>query len=124
MLSAAWSVPPLPSETCTVNTFAPTSPAPGVPESAPLPATLNLPKANYDQHLVVDTSRIRQELGYQEPVPRDEALRRTIAWERETRPNDIDKLLDYEAEDAALAELQAKGSASDSEPEPHSALLP
>ncbi len=89
-----------------------------------LPATLNLPKGNYDQHLVVDTSRIRQELGYQEPVPRDEALRRTIAWERETRPKDIDKLLDYDAEDAALAELQAKVSASDSEPEPRSALLP
>ena len=89
-----------------------------------LPAKLNPPKGNYDQHLVVDTARIRQELGYQEPVPRDETLRRTIAWERETRPKDIDKLLDYAAEDGALAELQAKGSASDSEPEPRSALLP
>ena len=89
-----------------------------------LPAGLNLPRANYDQHLVVDTMRIRLELGYQEPVPRDEALRRTIAWERETRPRDIDKLLDYATEDAALAELQAKASASDSEPESHPTLLP
>ena len=35
-----------------------------------------------DQHVVTDSSRIRRELGYQEAVPRTEALRRTIAWER------------------------------------------
>ena len=31
---------------------------------------------------MVDTSRIRRELGYAEQVPFDEALRRTIEWER------------------------------------------
>ena len=35
-----------------------------------------------DQDLVVDSTRIREELGYAELLPRDEALRRTIAWER------------------------------------------
>ncbi len=85
-----------------------------------LPAKLNPPKGNYEQHLVVDTSRIRQELGYQELISREEGLRRTIAWERETRPDDIDRLLDYATEDAALAELQARHV----EPESRSALLP
>jgi nucleoside-diphosphate-sugar epimerase len=85
-----------------------------------LPAKLNLPKGNYEQHLVVETARIRQELGYKEIVSRDEALRRTIAWERETRPEGIDKLLDYATEDAVLAELQAKHA----EPKSQSALLP
>jgi nucleoside-diphosphate-sugar epimerase len=33
--------------------------------------------------LVADTQRIRQELGYQEVVSSDAALRRTIAWERD-----------------------------------------
>ena len=34
------------------------------------------------QDLVVDSTRIRGELGYAEMAPRDEALRRTVAWER------------------------------------------
>jgi nucleoside-diphosphate-sugar epimerase len=59
-----------------------------------------------DQHLVVDTTRIRKELGYDEPVSRDEALRRTIAWERAHPPATVDPgQFDYAAEDAVLAEL-------------------
>ncbi len=62
--------------------------------------------ANPDQHLVVDTARIRQELGYEEKVSREEALRRTVAWERENPPEDIDPgSFDYAAEDAVLAGL-------------------
>lgn len=58
------------------------------------------------QHLVMDTGRIRQELGYHEPVPRDEALRRAVAWERANPPEPIDpRKFDYAAEDAVLAEL-------------------
>jgi nucleoside-diphosphate-sugar epimerase len=65
-----------------------------------------LPKVNTDQHLVVDTARIRGELGYREPIPRQEALRRTIDWERAHPPEEIDpSKLDYAAEDAILAEL-------------------
>ncbi len=37
---------------------------------------------DYSHPLAVDTTRIRGELGYSEVTPREEALRRTIAWER------------------------------------------
>ena len=60
-----------------------------------------------DQHLIVDSSRIRQELGYQEQVPINEALRRTVEWERANPPGEIDLAqFDYAAEDAVLARLQ------------------
>jgi len=64
---------------------------------------------NTKQHMVADTSRIRRELGYSELVPRDEALRRTIAWEREHPPAEIDNgLFDYATEDALLADLEQR----------------
>jgi len=69
-----------------------------------LPASLHPPAGDYEQHLVADTSRIRRELGFIEPVPLDEALRRTIAWERANR-RDGRPRFDYAAEDAALAAL-------------------
>jgi nucleoside-diphosphate-sugar epimerase len=37
---------------------------------------------DWRQHIVGDTSKIRRELGYRECVPADEAMVRTIAWER------------------------------------------
>jgi nucleoside-diphosphate-sugar epimerase len=59
---------------------------------------------NAEQDIVVDSSRIRSELGYTERVDVEEALRRTIAWERENPPKEIDpKVFDYVAEDAFLA---------------------
>jgi len=59
---------------------------------------------NTDQHLVVDTSRIREELGYEEPISRKEALRRTIDWERRHPPDEIDlEMFNYAAEDGVLA---------------------
>jgi nucleoside-diphosphate-sugar epimerase len=58
---------------------------------------------NAEQDMVVDTSRIRRELGYAERVDLEEALRRTIAWERANPPKEIDpKEFDYAAEDAFL----------------------
>ena len=58
------------------------------------------------QHWVVDTTRIRRELDYRETVPRDEALRRSVEWEREHPPEKLDpSSFDYAAEDAALAGL-------------------
>jgi nucleoside-diphosphate-sugar epimerase len=39
---------------------------------------------NLGQHWDADSSRIRRELGYREAVPLEEAVRRTVAWERET----------------------------------------
>jgi nucleoside-diphosphate-sugar epimerase len=54
-----------------------------------------------NQYLLVDTTRIRKELGYREPVDQDEAFRRTIEWERVNPPKEVDaKQFDYAAEDA------------------------
>jgi nucleoside-diphosphate-sugar epimerase len=64
------------------------------------PAHLRLAR-NFEQHWVVDSTRIRDELGYREPVDRREALARSIAWEREQPPSPHG--MDYPAEDAALA---------------------
>jgi nucleoside-diphosphate-sugar epimerase len=58
---------------------------------------------NADQDAYYDTSRIRAELGYREGLPRDEAFRRTVAWERAHPP--AEPGLDYAAEDALLEEL-------------------
>lgn len=69
---------------------------------------------NLAQHWDADASRIRRELGYVEPVTRDEAIRRTVAWERHI-PLVADDLeaLDYAAEDAALADALRLTSRSD-----------
>jgi nucleoside-diphosphate-sugar epimerase len=37
---------------------------------------------DFRYELMTDTARIREELGYSEPVGREEALRRTVEWER------------------------------------------
>ena len=37
---------------------------------------------DFRYELMTDTTRIREELGYSEPVGRQEALRRTVEWER------------------------------------------
>lgn len=47
-----------------------------------LPTERRPPSGDYDQHLVADTTRIREELGYRETVSLEEGLRRTVAWER------------------------------------------
>jgi hypothetical protein len=66
------------------------------------PKHLILP-GNTRQHWVASSQRIREELGYREPVAPDEALRRTIEWER-THPPTVDPAqFDYAAEDAALS---------------------
>jgi nucleoside-diphosphate-sugar epimerase len=57
---------------------------------------------NTAQHLVVLSERIRNELGYRERMPREEAIQRTIAWERANPPAQPMQQFDYAAEDAAL----------------------
>jgi nucleoside-diphosphate-sugar epimerase len=58
---------------------------------------------NPAQDLAADSSRIRAELGFREEIARDEALCRTIDWERSSPPSDSDPArFDYVAEDAAL----------------------
>ena len=56
------------------------------------------------QHVVVSSDRIRRELGYEEVISADQAIRRTIAWEQQNPPAEIDpEQFDYAAEDAALS---------------------
>jgi nucleoside-diphosphate-sugar epimerase len=63
-------------------------------------------KTNYDQDLIMDTSRIRKELGYVEKVSRDTASSKTIDWERTNPPDDVNAAeFDYAAEDAVLEKL-------------------
>jgi len=58
---------------------------------------------NAEQDIVVDSSRIRRELGYKERVDVEEALQRTIAWEGANPPKEIDpKEFDYAVEDTFL----------------------
>ena len=58
--------------------------------------------ANMMQQVVVSSALIRNELGYAEIVEPDEAIRRTIVWEQQNPPDNIDaKQFDYAAEDAA-----------------------
>ena len=52
--------------------------------AAELPESQRYP-ADFTHHLAIDSTRIRAELGYAEIVSREEALRRTIAWERGAR---------------------------------------
>jgi nucleoside-diphosphate-sugar epimerase len=68
-----------------------------------LPESLHNNAFDFTQQYDVDSSRIREELGYAELIPFDEALRRTIEWERANPPETIDeKQFDYAAEDAAM----------------------
>jgi len=65
-----------------------------------------VPDFKTEQHLTVDTTRIREELGYCESILRDEALRYTIEWERMHPPQKVrPEQFDYETEDMVLKEL-------------------
>jgi nucleoside-diphosphate-sugar epimerase len=67
-----------------------------------LPAHLRAPYQPR-QDLVIDTRRVRSELGFGESVTNDEGLRRTIDWERVHPPETGDPgSAEYAAEDAAL----------------------
>ncbi|MCA1575620.1 MAG: hypothetical protein LC770_14070, partial [Acidobacteria bacterium] len=56
-----------------------------------------------------DSSRIRKELNYSEPLPFDEALQRTIEWERANPPAKIDpEAFNYADEDATLAAFNVR----------------
>lgn len=76
-----------------------------------LPAALTpehlRPPGNVAQHWVADSGRLRRELGWSEALPREEALRRTLEWERERPPApDGDRRAQYAAEDSALAAMR------------------
>jgi len=65
-------------------------------------------REDYDpaQDLALDSSRIRTELGYVELLSPDDAMSRTVGWERANPPTKIDPAdYDYAAEDAVLATM-------------------
>ena len=68
-----------------------------------MPAHLAAP-GNSAQHWEADSTRIREELGYQEPVSIEEGIRRTVDWERSHGSGEFNPYkFDYEAEDVAAA---------------------
>jgi nucleoside-diphosphate-sugar epimerase len=70
-------------------------------ERATMPAHHTQP--DLQQHLVLDSARVRAELGYSEIVPYEEGLRRTAQWLL-NNSGEIDPThFDYEAEDRLLA---------------------
>lgn len=59
--------------------------------------------ATMEQQWIIDSGRIRSELGYEESVPSEEALQRTVSWERANPPADFPPtLFDYKVEDGIL----------------------
>lgn len=82
-----------------------------VDEPCPPP---NLPRhMNLDQHLDMDSAKIRNELGYREIVTRQGAVERTVAWDRSHPPEETDPAqFDYAAEDAILSRAM-RGRARD-----------
>jgi len=84
-----------------------------VPKEA-LPTTLQAP-FDVRHHLVCSTDRIRSEFGFEAPVGREEAFRRTVAWERDHSPDPVPEgMFDYAAEDAVIASLEVQGSTDSS----------
>jgi nucleoside-diphosphate-sugar epimerase len=70
------------------------------------PKHLLLP-GNTAQHLVASSERIRKEHGYRELLAREEAIRRTIEWDRANPPAAPAAQFHYDAEDDALAQFKA-----------------
>ncbi len=71
-----------------------------------LPESIRNDMLDLRQQYDVDSRRIRRELGYAEVVPFDEALRRTIEWERANPPEEVNpEQFNYTAEDAVLSRL-------------------
>ena len=71
-----------------------------------LPVSMR-PGAGLTQELILDSTRIRSELEYTEPVSRADGIKRTVEWMLRHPPTPDDPMgrldLDYRAEDAILA---------------------
>jgi nucleoside-diphosphate-sugar epimerase len=59
----------------------------------------------HGQDLVMDSARIRRDLGFVETVSRHEAITRTVAWDRAHPPESHPDPFDYAAEDDILRAL-------------------
>jgi nucleoside-diphosphate-sugar epimerase len=65
-------------------------------------------KNNYAQDMVVDATRIRDELDYEDIVPMEEGVRRAFAWTRAHPPEKFNpRAIDFSLEDAALEAYRA-----------------
>jgi nucleoside-diphosphate-sugar epimerase len=69
-----------------------------------LPEKLRVP-FDTDHHVVPDSTRIRSELSYSEPISIHAALRDTIEWERQDPPPSP-PAFDYDAEDEVIATIR------------------
>ncbi len=66
---------------------------------------------NVAQDMVVDSTRIRTELGYAERVSHDDGIRRAINWERAHPPERVNpNWVDFAADDAVLARFRRRKS--------------
>jgi nucleoside-diphosphate-sugar epimerase len=71
-----------------------------------VPEHLRDDEMNFAQDLVVQTTRIRQDLSYRELIEPGEAMARTVEWELANMPDELPpNRFDYETEDAALPDL-------------------
>jgi nucleoside-diphosphate-sugar epimerase len=69
-------------------------------------------QGNARQSLLGDTTRIRQQIGYREIVSTDDALRRTVEWERANPPPIDPAQFNYALEDSLLAGESSKAMRS------------
>jgi nucleoside-diphosphate-sugar epimerase len=61
---------------------------------------------DYTQDWSLDSSRLREELGYTEPTVSEVAMQRSVDWQRANPHRDFDpNVFDYAVEDATLAAL-------------------
>lgn len=67
-----------------------------------MPEHLRTP-GNHEQHWTVSSARLREQLGYAESVSAEEAMARTVEWERAHPPEFMAEQFDYPAEDSATA---------------------
>ncbi len=70
-----------------------------------MPPHLQIPYKS-EQHWEMSSRRIREELGFKEPIEESTCLARTMDWERANPPAFDPKQFDYSAEDEALARLR------------------
>jgi nucleoside-diphosphate-sugar epimerase len=71
------------------------------------PSHLRMP-LNFEQNWIVSSKRIREELGFIEPVSLDTGIERTIQWERTNPPVMDPKMFDYVAEDKVIEQRRAR----------------
>ena len=79
------------------------------PESTPAHLDIQM---NTRQHLFADSKKIREILGYSEPVSQAQGILRTIEWESENQPSlpeeRLAEMFDYASEDEVLRKLKVE----------------